>query len=68
MAPWKDVLGYMASQRDVFGVGLKTYNCNYFVMISHMNCMLVFNAGEMMKICTGCTWLLGSMYGVYITS
>ena len=27
-------------------------------MISHMNCMLVCKAGEMMKICTGCTWLL----------
>ena len=33
-----------------------------------MNCMLVCNVGEMMKICTGCTWLLGRMYGVYIAS
>ena len=37
-------------------------------MTSHMNRMLVCNAGEMMKICTGCTWLLGRMYWVYIAS
>ena len=39
-----------------------------FMMISHINCMLVCNVGEMMKICIGCTWLLGGMYGVYIAS
>ena len=36
MAPWKDVLGYIASQRDVFGIGLKTYDLNFFMMTSHM--------------------------------
>ena len=39
-----------------------------FMMASHINCMLVCNIGEMMKICTGCTWFLGRMYGVYIAS
>ena len=39
-----------------------------FMMTSHINCMLVCNAGEMMKICTRCTWLLGGMYEVYIAS
>ena len=36
------------------------------MMTSHVNCILVCNAGEMMKICTGCTWILGGMYGVYL--
>ena len=27
---WKDVYGYIASRRDVPGIGLKTHNCNYF--------------------------------------
>ena len=62
MVPRKDVLGYIASRRDVFRIGLKTYDYNFFMMTSHMNCMLICNAGEMMKICTGCTWLLGRMY------
>ena len=39
-----------------------------FMMASHIKCMLVCNAGEMMKICTGCTWFLEGMYGVYIDS
>ena len=26
MAPWKDVLGYIASQRDVLGIDLKIYD------------------------------------------
>ena len=39
-----------------------------FMMASHITCMLVCNAGEMMKICNVCTWLLGGMYGVYIDS
>ena len=30
MVPRKDVLGYIASQRNVLGIGLKTYDCNYF--------------------------------------
>ena len=38
------------------------------MMTCHMNCMLICNAGEMMKICTGCTWFLEGMYGVYIAS
>ena len=38
------------------------------MMKSHMNCMLVCNAGEMMKTCIRCTWLLERMYGVYIAS
>ena len=50
MAPRNDVLVYIASWRDVFGIGLKTYNCNYFIMESHLNCMLVCNAGEMMVV------------------
>ena len=37
-------------------------------MKSHLNYMLVCNAGEMMKICTVCTWLLGRMNVVYIDS
>ena len=53
---------YIASRRDIFGIALKTYDCNFFMMTSHMNCMLVCNVGEMMKICTGCTWLLERMY------
>ena len=39
-----------------------------FMMTSHMNCMLVCNVGEMMKICTRFTWFLGGMYRVYIAS
>ena len=62
MVPQKDVLGYIAFQRNVLGIGLKTYDWNFFMMTSHMNYMLVCNAGEMMKICTGCTWILGRMY------
>ena len=58
---------YIASQRDVFGIGLETYDGN-LIMTSHMKCMLICNVGEMMKICTGCTWILGRMYGVYIAS
>ena len=36
------------------------------MITSHMNYMLVCNAGEMKKICTGCTWLLGRMYWAYM--
>ena len=43
-------------------IDLKIYDRNFFMMTYHMNCMLVCNVGEMMKICTGCTCLLGSMY------
>ena len=68
MAPRNDVLGYIASQRDVFGIGLKTYDCNFFMMTSHMNCMLVYNAGETMKICTWGTWLLWKDVLGYIAS
>ena len=39
-----------------------------FMMTSHINYMLVCNASEMMKICIGCTWLLGGMSRVYIDS
>ena len=39
-----------------------------FMMTSHINCMLVCNASEMMKICIGCTWILKGMYQVYIAS
>ena len=39
-----------------------------FMMTSHINYMLVCNTGEIMKICTGCTWFLGGMYGTYISS
>ena len=53
MAPQKDVLGYIAYRRDVFGIGLKTYNCNYFIMESHLNCMLVCDTGEMMVVYPG---------------
>ena len=35
------------------------------MMTSHINYILVCNAGEMMKICTRCTWLLGRMYMAY---
>ena len=62
MAPQKDVLGYIASRRDVFGIGLRTYDCNFFMMTSHMNYMLVCNVGWIMKVCTGHTYLLERMY------
>ena len=39
-----------------------------FMMTSHVNCMLFYNASEMMKVCTRCTWFLGGMYGVSIAS
>ena len=39
-----------------------------FMMTSHIKCMLVCNASDMMKICTRCTLLLGGMYEVYIAS
>ena len=68
MVPWKDVLGCIASQRNVLGIGLKPMIAIIFMMTSHINFMLVCKACEMMKICTGCTWLLGRMYGVYIAS
>ena len=68
MAPRKDVLGLHSFSEECVGIGLKTYDCNFFMMTYHMNCMLVCNTGEMMKICIGYTWLLGRMYGVYIAS
>ena len=68
---------YIAPQKEVLGVHSFSEGCvgnrfenltEIFMMTSHMNCMLVCNAGEMMKICTVYTWLLGRMYGAYIAS
>ena len=36
------------------------------MMTSHMNNMIICNAGEMKKICIGCTWVFKRMYWVYI--
>ena len=58
---------YIASRGDVFGIGLETYDWN-FIMPSDVNCMSICNAGEMMKTCTGSTWILWKDVLGYITS
>ena len=58
---------YIDSQRDAFGIGLETYNCN-FIMTSDVNYMPICNAGETIKTCTGSTWLLWKDVLGYITS
>ena len=59
---------YIASRRDVFGIGLKTYDCIFFMMTSHMNCMSVCNVGETMKTCTWSTWIVWKDVLGYISS
>ena len=69
MVPRRDVRGvHSFSKECFFGIGLETYDCNYFIMTYDENCMFICNASEMMKICIGCTWILERMYVLYIAS
>ena len=61
VAPRKDVLGVHSFLEGCVGNMFENWT-EIFMMTSHMNCMLVCNAGEMLKICTGCTWFLRRMY------